>query len=80
MRQIFVLLLFTLPVLLTACAPTLNAGNKNSVSINVIHSSQEGEALSLADAHCAKYGLSAKLRHPRNSDSFGKIYDYSCVK
>jgi hypothetical protein len=65
---------------LTGCAPYINAGNKNMVTISVPNSYMESEALALADQHCAKYGLTAKLRKPRTGDGFGDLYDYNCVK
>jgi len=61
---------------LAACAPTINAGNKNMVTLFVPSKMQEGEALRLADQHCAQFGRSATLKgKPR-----GDYYDYSCVK
>lgn len=65
---------------LAGCAPYVNAGNKNMVTISVPNTHFEAEALSLADAHCQKYGKTANLRKPRNADDFGSLYDYTCVK
>lgn len=65
---------------LTACAPYINAGNKNMVTIYVPNTWAEGEALALADKHCGQYGKVANLRKPRSSDQFGELYDYTCVK
>ncbi len=65
---------------LSACTPYINAGNKNMVTLYVPDTSFESEALDLADQHCGQYGMTAKLRKPRSSDSFGQLYDYNCVK
>lgn len=50
------------------------------VSVYVSDVYFEAEALALADKHCAQYGLTAKLRKPRNAGRWGDIYDYNCVK
>lgn len=66
---------------LSACAPYVNAGNKTGVTIAVpaFSSYYEGAALAMADEHCGKYGLTARLRKPRSGD-WGDMYDYYCVK
>lgn len=69
----------------TGCAPYVNAGNKNMVTVYVPNTDYESDALALADEHCAKYNESAKLtRKPRESNGIGidtgSLYDYSCVK
>jgi hypothetical protein len=73
-----ILMIFALG--LTACAPYINAGNRNMVTIYVPNTWAESEALALADKHCAEYGRVANLRKPRGSDQFGELYDYTCVK
>lgn len=65
---------------LSACAPYINAGNKNMVTVYVPNTWVETEALALADKHCAEYGKAANLRKPRASDQYGELYDYTCVK
>lgn len=62
------------------CAPYINAANKNMVTVYVPTANYESEALAMADKHCERYGLSAKLRKPRSSSSVGSLYDYNCVK
>jgi hypothetical protein len=71
-------LLFCLCAVLSACAPYVNAGNKNMVTIYVPHEMFEAEALVQADAHCAQYGLTAILKKPRGTRD--QYYDYKCVK
>jgi hypothetical protein len=65
---------------LSACAPYVNAGNKNMVTVYVPNTWVEAEALAVADEHCGRYGKVANLRKPRSSDQFGELYDYTCVK
>lgn len=65
---------------LTGCAPYINAGNRNMVTIYVPNTWAESEALALADKHCAQYDRVANLRKPRAADQFGELYDYTCVK
>lgn len=72
------LLLVCASPFLAGCAPHINAGNQNMVTVVVYDPVFEGEALNLADAHCQKYGKSANLRRPRGE--WGTLYDYSCVK
>ena len=67
-------------VMLAGCAPYINAANRNMVTVFVANTSYESDALAMADAHCATYGMTAKLRHPRSADIFGNLYDYNCVK
>ncbi len=69
-------------VFFVGCAPYVNAGNKNMVTVQVPNRYYESEDLALADAHCAKYGKSANLRKPRNQSDIGlgALYDYTCVK
>lgn len=67
-------------ILLAGCAPYVNAANKNMVTISVPNIHFEAEALAMADAHCGKYGMTAKLRKPRTGNAFGDLYDYNCVK
>lgn len=67
-------------LMLVGCAPYINAGNKNMVTIYVPNTAYEAEALMLADKHCGQYGMTAKLRKPRASSSIGDLYDYTCVK
>lgn len=66
--------------LLGGCAPYINAGNKNMVSIYVPNTFYEREAMALADEHCGRYGMTSKLRKPRVSSNAGDLYDYNCVK
>jgi len=67
-------------LLLSGCAPYINAGNKYMVTVYAPATYYEAEALALADEHCAKYGMTAKLRKPRDSSGYGNLYDYNCVK
>jgi hypothetical protein len=73
-------ILMGLAGLLVACAPYVNAGNQNMVTIAVPNTYYEGEALALADTHCQKYGKTANLRKPRVGTNFVDLYDYTCVK
>lgn len=73
-------MVFAFVLLLAGCAPYINAANKNMVTVFVANTSYESDALAMADAHCAKYGMTAKLRKPRSADILGNLYDYNCVK
>ncbi|MBL8641752.1 MAG: hypothetical protein JNL76_06500 [Alphaproteobacteria bacterium] len=75
----YIFVVFCLCLSLAGCAPYINAANKNMVTIYVPNTSYESDALSIADAHCAQYGLTAKLRKPRSSGTIGDLYDYNCV-
>lgn len=66
--------------LLAGCAPYINAGNKNMVTIFVHDTTYERDALALADKHCGQYGMTAKLRKPRPAYMGGSLYDYNCVE
>ena len=79
-KYICITLVFVFSALLSGCAPYVNAGNKNMVTVYVPNTTFENEALALADKHCGQYGLTAKLRKPRASDTAGDLYDYNCVK
>jgi len=67
-------------LLLSGCAPYINAGNKNMVTVYVANTTYEAEALTLADKHCGQYGMTSKLRKPRDASAYGNLYDYNCVK
>ncbi|OFW87344.1 MAG: hypothetical protein A3J37_04150 [Alphaproteobacteria bacterium RIFCSPHIGHO2_12_FULL_45_9] len=67
-------------LLLSGCAPYINAANKNMVTVYVPNTTYESEALALADQHCARYGMTAMLRKPRAASTVGDLYDYRCVK
>lgn len=69
-------------LLVAGCAPYINAGNQNMVTVYVPNTHFESEALGLADGHCGKYGKSANLRKPKNQSDIGTgaLYDYTCVK
>lgn len=74
------LVLLSALLMLGGCAPYVNAGNRNMVTIYVPHNNYESDALALADKHCSQYGMTAKLRKPRSASNLGSLYDYNCVK
>ena len=63
---------------LMACAPYVNAGNQNMVTVFVPSEDFEGQALNMADSHCAQFGRTANLKKSHGRGSH--YYDYACVK
>jgi hypothetical protein len=62
---------------LSACAPSVIGANERSIVIGKVDITNRAEAFALADQHCRKYGLVARMS---GFSDWSSQQNYDCVR
>jgi hypothetical protein len=68
-----------LSMLVVGCGGRVDSGNAEGVTISGLVETS-GDALRLADTHCAQYGKSARIQQNAPPRSGRRVWNFICVR